>query len=123
MEKRSRSGPARLVDATRYSILGLTSAWRNETAFREELVVIAILLPVALWLGTTAIQRALLVLSALMILIVELINSAIEAAVDRIGTENHPLSARAKNMGSAAVLITLIAAAAVWALIAWERWS
>ena len=123
MEKRSRTGMARLVDATRYSIRGLTSAWRNETAFRQELVTIVVLLPVALWLGNSAIQRALLVLSALMILIVELINSAIEATVDRIGPEAHPLAARAKDMGSAAVLVTLIAAAAVWVFIAWERWS
>jgi len=123
MEKRSRSGLARLADATRYSIRGLTNAWRNETAFRQEVVVIVILLPVALWLGNTAIQRALLVLSALMILIVELINSAIESTVDRIGSEAHPLSAQAKDMGSAAVLITLITAAAVWVFIAWERWS
>lgn len=123
MEKRSRSGLARLVDATRYSMRGLASACRNETAFRQELAVIVILLPVALWLGNTAIQKSLLVLSALMILIVELINSAIEATVDRIGTEAHPLSAQAKDMGSAAVLITLIAAAAVWVFIAWERWS
>lgn len=122
MEKRSRSGAARLVDATRYSMRGLTSAWCNESAFRQELVVIIIMLPVAFWLGTTAVQRSLLVLSALLILIVELLNSSIEATVDRVGTEEHPLSAQAKNMGSAAVLIALIAAAAVWAVIAWERW-
>jgi diacylglycerol kinase (ATP) len=122
MEKRSRTGLARLVDASRYSMLGLASAWRNETAFRQELVVIVILLPVALWLGTTAAQRALLVLSTLMILIVELINSAIEATVDRIGKEEHPLSGQAKNLGSAAVLLALIAGLAVWGFVAWERW-
>ena len=122
MEKQSRSGPARLIDATRYSIQGLAGAWRNETAFRQEVVSIALAMPVAFWLGETAAQRALLILSVLLILIVELINSAIEATVDRIGAERHPLSAQAKNMGSAAVLIALINAFSVWALVAWERW-
>jgi diacylglycerol kinase (ATP) len=123
MEKQSKTGLSRLIDATRYSLQGLTQAWRSETAFRQELVVIVLATPAAFWLGITATQRALLVCSALLILIVELINSAIEATVDRIGAERHPLSGQAKNMGSAAVLIALIGAVAVWGLVAWERWQ
>lgn len=123
MEKQNKTGLPRLIDATRYSIQGMAQAWRSETAFRQELVVIVLAIPAAFCLGITATQRALLVFSALLILIVELINSAIEATVDRIGAERHPLSGHAKNMGSAAVLIALIGAVAVWGLVAWERWQ
>jgi len=123
MEKRSTTGMTRLIHATRYSLQGLAQAWRGETAFRQEVIVIALSIPAAFWLGRTAAQRALLIFSALLILIVELLNSAVEATVDRIGAERHPLSGQAKNMGSAAVLIALIAAVAVWGLVAWERWT
>jgi len=123
MEKKSRKGIVRLLDATRYSIKGISAAWRNEAAFRQEVVVITPLLPLAFWIGTSAVQRALLILSALLILIVELINSAIESAVDRIGPEQHPLSGQAKDMGSAALLLSLIAGICVWISIIWERWG
>ena len=123
MEKPSATGMTRLIHATRYSLQGLAQAWRSETAFRQEAIVIALSIPAAFWLGHTATQRALLIFSALLILIVELLNSAVEATVDRIGAERHPLSGQAKNMGSAAVLIALIAAVAVWGLAAWERWT
>jgi diacylglycerol kinase (ATP) len=122
MEKQRRTGWQRLWAATGYSIQGLRAAWINETAFRQELLLVLLLAPLACWLGTTATQRALLIFSLLLVLIVELINSAIEAIVDRIGSEHHELSGRAKDMGSAAVLVSLIAAAGVWALVAWERW-
>ena len=82
-----------------------------------------VLLPAAWWLGTTAVQRTLLIFSLLLILIVELLNSAVETVIDRIGPEHHELSGRAKNLGSAAVLISLIAAAVVWGVTAWERWG
>lgn len=117
------TGMRRLIDATSYSAMGLKAAWRNEAAFRQEVALAVVLIPAAFWLGATGMQRALLIFSSLLILIVELLNSAVEAAIDRIGPEIHPLSGQAKNMGSAAVLISLIAAAAVWGLVAWERWG
>ena len=122
MEKQRRRGWRRLRAATGYSILGLRSAWTNETAFRQELLLVLLMAPLAFWLGTTQTQRALLIISLLLILITELLNSAIEAVVDRIGTEYNELSGRAKDLGSAAVLVALVAAAAVWGLIAWEKW-
>lgn len=123
MQKQIRTGWQRLWKATGYSIQGLKAAWINEAAFRQELLLVLFLIPVALWLGTTMTQRALLIFSLLVIPAVELLNSAIETTVDRIGLENHELSGRAKNMGSAAVLVSLIAAAVVWAMVSWERWA
>jgi diacylglycerol kinase (ATP) len=122
MGNQQRTGWRRLWAAAGYSIQGLRAAWINEAAFRQELLLVLVLAPLAFWLGTTAIQRALLILSLLLVLITELLNSAIEAAVDRIGNERHELSGRAKNMGSAAVLIALVAAAGIWVLIALENW-
>ncbi len=123
MQKQRDTGVRRLCKATGYSIQGLKAVWINETAFRQEVILVLMLVPAACWLGTTMAQRALLIFSLLVILIVELLNSAVENTVDRIGPEHHELSGRAKNMGSAAVLISLIAAAVVWALLAWERWG
>jgi diacylglycerol kinase (ATP) len=111
----------RLVRATRFSINGLRAAIKGQAAFRQELIATLLLAPTAFWLGATATRRALLLLSLLLILIVELINSAIETVVDRIGSEQHPLSGQAKDLGSAAVLLTLIAAAMVWGFMVWER--
>ena len=96
---------------------GLVAAARHETAFRVELVTLVALTPVALWLGRTGVERALLVGCLLLVLIVELLNSAIEATVDRISLDHHPLAKRAKDIGSAAVMLSLINAAAVWLLI------
>lgn len=124
--KQQTKGPTglrRLINATGYSLQGLKAAWRHEAAFRQEMMLVLPLLPVALWLGTTMIQRAVLIFSLLLILIVELINSAIETAIDRIGLEHHELSGRAKNMGSAAVMVSLAAAAVVWLSAIWERWG
>ena len=121
MANKRHGGLQRIIRATGYSIEGLKAAWRNETAFRQELLLLMVLLPVALWLGTDMTRRVLLLFSILLVVIVELINSGIEAAIDRIGPERHPLSGRAKNSGSAAVMVSLIAAALVWAMIAWER--
>ncbi len=112
-----------LWNATRYSLQGLASAWRNETGFRQEVMIIVPLLPLAFWVGTTTAQRALLIFSALQVFIVELLNSAVEAVVDRIGPEKHTLSGRAKDFGSAAVMISLIAGGVVWGLVAWERFT
>lgn len=123
MANKPSGGLGRLIRATGHSIEGLKAAWRNEAAFRQELCMALVLVPAAFWMGVTAVQRALLIFSVLAVLIVELLNSAIESAIDRIGPERHDLSGRAKNLGSAAVMVSLIAAAAVWALVAWERWG
>jgi len=110
-------GLRRLMNAFGYSRDGFAAAWKHEAAFREELLLAAITIPLGLWLGQTGIERALLVGTILIVLIVELLNSAIEAVVDRVSPERHELSKRAKDIGSAAVLVTLTLAAAVWALI------
>jgi diacylglycerol kinase (ATP) len=112
---------AHIVKAFIWSMAGLRAAWKNEQAFRWEATIIFLMLPVGLWLGRTAVERALLIASAMSILVTELLNSAVEAVVDRIGPERHELSKRAKDMGSAAALISMIIAAAVWGLIAYER--
>jgi diacylglycerol kinase (ATP) len=122
VKSRPRGIIQRWVNAFRWSLKGLAAAWRNEMAFRQELLAILVMTPMALWIGTTAVQRALLIGCLLLVVMVELINSAIESVVDRIGLELHPLSGQAKNLASAAVLVALMIAALVWGLIIWERW-
>ncbi|MDA1097913.1 MAG: diacylglycerol kinase [Proteobacteria bacterium] len=107
----------RLYHAARYSLMGLASAWRTEAAFRQEVVLFMVLAPLGCWLGESGIERALLVGPLLLVLIVELLNSGLEAAIDRIGPEIHPLSKQAKDVASAAVFVSLITAAAIWALV------
>ena len=114
---KGKTGLARLINAIGYSFSGLAEAVRNEDAFRMELVVAAIALPVGLWLGPTGIAKALLVGSVLIVLVVELLNSAIEATVDRISLEDHELAKRAKDIGSAAVMLSLVNAGAIWLLV------
>ena len=121
MAKAGHSGLGRILRATKFSSQGLAAAWKNEAAFRQELLLIVVLLPVAVWLGQTALERAVLIGCLFVVLIVELINSAIEAAIDRHGDEMHELSGRAKDMGSAAVFVSLLLVAVVWGLIAAER--
>ena len=116
-EFKGKQGLTRLINALGYSRDGLASAWKHEAAFREEVLLAVVAIPLGLWLGQSGIEKALLVGSILLILIVELLNSAVEAVVDRVSGEHHELSKRAKDIGSAAVLITLLLAAAVWALI------
>jgi len=115
------TGIRRILRATKFSAQGLAHAWQNEAAFRQELILVLLLAPVAVWLGQTALERAVLIGCCLILLIVELINSAIEAAIDRHGDEHHELSGRAKDMGSAAVFVSLILVSVVWGLIAAER--
>lgn len=115
--RKGKTGLRRVLDATRYSIAGLAEAARNEAAFRQELLLAAILMPLGLFLGRTSVERALLVGSVLLVLVVELLNSAIEATVDRISLEEHPLAGRAKDLGSAAVMLSLVLLAAVWLLV------
>ena len=104
-----------------YTFAGLKAAWKNELAFRGEVAVVMIMSPLALWLGRSAVERALLITSLLLILFAELVNSALEAVVDRIGPERHELSKRAKDMGSAAAFISMVMAALVWIIIACDR--
>ena len=96
---------------------GLAAAAKHEDAFRQELILVVLLAPVALWLGNTGVERALLIGSLILVLIVELLNSAVEATVDRISFENHRLAKRAKDIGSAAVMLALVNAGVVWLLI------
>jgi diacylglycerol kinase (ATP) len=117
MNGSGNTGLKRILKSFVYSWRGLSAAFRHEEAFRQELLLVAVLVPLALWLGHSAVQRALLAASVLLVLIVELLHSAIEAAIDRFGSERHPLSARAKDMASAAVFLTFINAAVIWAVI------
>ena len=118
---KGETGLRRVLSATKNSLAGLKEALRHEDAFRQELILAAILIPAALWVGGSGVQKALLIGSVLLVLIVELLNSAIEATVDRISFENHRLAKRAKDIGSAAVMLALANAALVWGLIVIER--
>ena len=111
------TGIRRVLNATRYSLEGFAAAARHEAAFRQELLLAAILLPLGLWLGNNGVERALLAGSILLVLVVELLNSAVEAAVDRISPEQHVLAKRAKDLGSAAVMLSLVGTAVVWLLV------
>jgi diacylglycerol kinase (ATP) len=111
------TGVRRLSGAARNSVSGLAEAVRCEDAFRQELMLAAVLVPFSFVVGRSGVERALLAGSVLLVLIVELLNSAVEAAVDRISFENHRLAKRAKDIGSAAVLLALATATAVWLLV------
>ena len=123
MAKAGNTGIRRVLRATVYSAQGFSHAIKHEAAFRQELVLTIILLPVALWLGQSIVERALLIAVLFMVLIVELLNSAIEAAIDRHGEEQHELSGRAKDLGSAAVFVSLVIVVLVWGAVAWQRFA
>lgn len=114
--RKGTTGLRRLLNAARHSFDGFAAAL-SEAAFRQELALAAVLVPLGLFLGETGVERALLVGSVLLVLIVELLNSAVEAVVDRVSLEDHALSKRAKDLGSAAVMLSLAAAAMVWLLV------
>ncbi len=114
MAKPGKTGLARVIDAAGYSWLGFQAAYRHESAFRQELWLALLLTPLALWLGSDGVDYALLIGSLLLVLIVELLNSAVEAVVDRISDEHHELAGRAKDIGSAAVFVALANVALVW---------
>ena len=114
---KGKTGLRRVLNAAGYSWAGLRAAFRHEDAFRQEAFLAALLIPLALHLGRSGVERALMIAAVLGVLVVELLNSALEAAVDRISLEHHLLIKRAKDMGSAAVMIALVNAAAVWALV------
>ena len=121
MERKGKTGIPRLINAFKYSIAGFKAAWKSEEAFRQETILAIFVIPGGLLLGTTGTERALLVGIYLMIPLIELINSAIESIVDRMGPERHVLAGRAKDMGSAAVLLIICIAVIMWGLIAYSR--
>jgi len=114
-------GPRRVLSAAQWSLQGLAAAWRHESSFRLEVYLFVVLAPVALWLGQDGVERALLVGSMLLVLAAELLNSAIEAVIERYGPEPHVLAGRAKDMGSAAVFVLMMNVLACWALVLGPR--
>jgi len=121
MGKPGNTGFRRILRATVYSAQGFGHAWKHEAAFRQESVLALLLTPVGIWLGRTVVEQACLIGVLLLVLIVELLNSAIETAVDRHGDEFHELSGRAKDLGSAAVFVSLVLVVLVWAAVAYDR--
>lgn len=119
---KKNTGIKRIILATGYSFLGIKAAFQHEAAFRQELLLSMILIPLAFWLDVEPLQRVLMVASLFLVIIVELINSAIEAVVDRISLEKHGLSGRAKDLGSAAVLGSLLLLAYIWGESLWSLW-
>jgi diacylglycerol kinase (ATP) len=113
-------GFTRIFRAFGTSLRGIAGAFREEAAFRQELALAMVVIPLGLWLGKNGVERALLIAPMFLVLVVELINSAIEATVDRIGLERHTLSGLAKDIGSAAVLMSLLLLAVVWLLVLWR---
>ena len=120
---KSRSGLARIVRATGYSIGGLAAAYTGEKAFRQECWLAVVLLPTSLWLGRSWLETAVLAGSVMLLLIVELLNSSIEAVVDRVSYELHPLSKRAKDIASAAVFLAVGTCALIWLTALWHRFA
>jgi diacylglycerol kinase (ATP) len=123
MGKTGITGLRRILHASRYSAQGFLHAWRHEAAFRQELLLTAVMLPLALWIGRNAFEVLLLCATLFLVLIVELLNSAIEATVDRVGQEHHELSGRAKDLGSAAVFLSLFLVGVTWGTVAWLRFG
>ncbi len=120
---KGKTGLVRLWNAFGYSLAGFRAAYKHEDAFRQEVLLAAILIPLALWLPVAYIGKALMIASVLLVIIVELLNSAVEATVDRISLDSHDLAKRAKDIGSAAVLVSLINVIVVWGLILWQHAS
>ncbi len=121
MSKKGATGVRRIWNAFFYSMKGLQAAWKHEAAFRQETLLLVILTPCAFWVGETPLEYGLLIGSLILVLIVELLNSAIEAIVDRIGLEQHELSGRAKDIGSAAVLLSLLLTGLIWLAVLWQN--
>lgn len=119
LEFKGKQGLTRLFNALGYSRDGLAAAWKHEAAFREEVLLLLVAVPLALYFGQDGMARALLISSLLLVLIVEILNSGLEAIVDKASPEKHELAKRAKDMGSAAVLLALVNAAVVWACVLW----
>jgi diacylglycerol kinase (ATP) len=120
---KARGGLERIVHATGYSLAGLGAAWRHESAFRQECMLALVLVPAAVWVGRSWLESALLAGSVMLVLIVELLNSEIEAVVDRVSPDMHPLSKRAKDIGSAAVMLALATCGLLWVSALWRLWA
>jgi diacylglycerol kinase (ATP) len=120
---KGKQGVARIIAAAGNSMQGFRVAWVNEAAFRQECLLLCLFFPAAFWLGEDGLQIAVLLLSCFIVLIVELLNTAIEVAVDRISMERHELSGRAKDVASAAVFLSLVQVLLVWGAIAWQHFS
>jgi diacylglycerol kinase (ATP) len=116
-DRNKPTGLSRLIRSFGYSYQGFRLAWREEAAFRQEITLSVVVIPAGLYFGHSGVERALLIMPMLLILVVEFLNSAVEAVVDRSGTERHPLAGMAKDMGSAAVLLSFILLGTVWLLI------
>ncbi|NIF22795.1 MULTISPECIES: diacylglycerol kinase [Pantoea] len=114
------TGLIRILRAARYSWQGLNAAWRHEAAFRQESIVAIIAIIITFWLDVDRVSRILLIGSVVLVVIMEIINSAIEAVVDRVSEEQHPLAGRAKDLGSAAVLVSILLAVFVWVMLLWR---
>jgi diacylglycerol kinase (ATP) len=116
-------GPGRILKATVWSVQGLRAAWLHESSFRLEVYLFVVLAPLGAWLGGNGVERALLIGSMLLVLAVELLNSAIEAVIERYGAEHHELAGRAKDMGSAAVFVLMMNVLLCWGLVLAPRWT
>jgi diacylglycerol kinase (ATP) len=114
---KGKTGLRRLINAFGYSVEGIKAAYKNEDAFRQEVRLAVVLIPLAVYLGKTGIEQALMIGSVMLVIIVELLNSSIEATVDRVSLDHHKLAKRAKDIGSAAVLFSLVNLAVVWGLL------
>ncbi len=117
MANQNAKGFKRLVNACFFSAAGLKATWEHEEAFRQEVIIFVVATPLALWLGETAIEKLLLIGSLVLLMLVELLNTAVESIVDRVGFDHHELAGRAKDIGSAAVMMALVWAAITWAAI------
>ena len=117
MANQNAKGLKRLINACYFSVAGFKATWQHEEAFRQEVILFIVSTPIALWLGETTVEKLLLIGSMVLVMLVELLNSAVEAVVDRVGLEHHELSGRAKDIGSAAVMMSLAWAGVTWALI------
>lgn len=116
---KGKTGLKRLWNAFGYSLAGFRAAYKHEDAFRQEVLLAAVLIPLALWLPVGPLAKALMIASVLLVIIIELLNSAVEATVDRISLDNHDLAKRAKDIGSAAVLVSLINTIVIWGFMLW----
>jgi diacylglycerol kinase (ATP) len=121
MRVENETVPGHITRALLWSMAGIKAAWKSELSFRTQTVVITIMLPFGIWLGRGAVERALLIGSCSLVLIVELLNTAVETIINRISAEEHELSGKAKDLGSAAAFFSMITAAVIWGLIAYER--
>ena len=122
LDRGKPTGITRIVRAFGYSLQGLRHSWREEAAFRQEVALSLLVVPGGVYLGRSGVERTLLIAPMLLILVVELLNSAVEAVVDRGGTERHPLAGMAKDMGSAAVLISFVLLGTAWLLVLSDHW-